>query len=296
MTSIFGIKEQIDHDPYLGRQLVEECDHIIINHLHTDKNGVEGTQVDADEPLTINEYLTLRNGSASVLAVYGPDKMVRKIETYPAYGILPKNAEQTFALHGLMDPNIPLVTITGKAGTGKTLLALSAALEQRRGHKQVLLSRPAIPLSNRDMGYLPGDIKSKLDPYMAPLFDNIGVIREYASITQNKALSKMQEEEKLVIEPLAFIRGRSLRKMFMIVDEAQNLTPHEVKTIVTRAGEGTKIVFTGDTDQIDVPSLRHDNNGLSYLIERMKGQSLFSHVTLEKSERSGLAELAARLL
>jgi PhoH-like ATPase len=171
-----------------------------------------------------------------------------------------------------MDPNIPLVTITGKAGTGKTLLALAAALEQRRVHKQVLLSRPVIPLSNRDMGYLPGDIKSKLDPYMAPLFDNIGVIREYASPVQNKALSKMQEEEKLVIEPLAFIRGRSLRKMFMIVDEAQNLTPHEVKTIVTRAGEGTKIVFTGDTDQIDVPSLRHDNNGLSYLIERMKGQ------------------------
>ena len=191
-----------------------------------------------------------------------------------------------------------MITLTGKAGTGKTLLALATALEVRRHFRQILLTRPVVPLSNRDIGFLPGDIQSKLGPYMQPLYDNLAVIRSQFSHKSEMAvqLQKMVEEEKLAIEPLAYIRGRSLVKMFMIVDEAQNLTPHEVKTIITRAGEGTKIVFTGDIHQIDHPYLDSRSNGLTNLIEKMRGQDLYAHIDLKKGERSELAELASNIL
>ncbi len=181
------------------------------------------------------------------------------------YGITPRNAEQTFAVHALLNPEVKLVTLSGKAGTGKTLLALAAALESRTKYRQILLTRPIIPLSNRDIGFLPGDIASKIKPFMQPLYDNLGVIRGQFSEKSEmfQRLQTMLDEDKLAIEPLAYIRGRSLVKMFMIVDEAQNLTPHEVKTIITRAGEGTKIVFTGDINQIDHPYLGIHSNGLS---------------------------------
>ena len=160
------------------------------------------------------------------------------------------------------------------------------------------MARPVVPLSNKDIGFLPGDIQSKLDPYMQPLYDNLSVIQnQYQETDDNhKRISRFLEEEKLVISPLAYIRGRSLVKVFFIVDEAQNLTPHEVKTIITRAGEGTKIVFTGDIFQIDQPYLDSQSNGLSYLIEKMKGQLLYAHINLEKGERSELADLASNLL
>jgi len=191
-----------------------------------------------------------------------------------------------------------LVTISGKAGTGKTLLALAAALARRRSYRQIFMARPVVPLSNKDLGFLPGDIHSKLDPYMQPLFDNLNVIKSQfrESDDKNQRIRQFLEDEKLVISPLAYIRGRSLVKVFFIVDEAQNLTPHEVKTIITRAGEGTKIVFTGDIYQIDHPYLDSQSNGLSYLIEKMKGQPLYAHVNLQKGERSELAELASNLL
>ena len=162
----------------------------------------------------------------------------------------------------------------------------------------VLLARPVVPLSNRDLGYLPGDIEDKLDPYMQPLYDNLSVIRDQFGDRDAAAqrIQEMRESEKLVIAPLAYIRGRSLQRIYFIVDEAQNLTPHEVKTIITRAGEGTKIVFTGDIHQIDQPYLDSLSNGLSYLINRMVGQSLYAHITLEKGERSELADLASELL
>ena len=192
----------------------------------------------------------------------------------------------------------PLVTLQGVAGTGKTLLALAGALEQRRNFKQIYLARPIVPLSNKDIGYLPGDIKSKLNPYMEPLWDNLKFIQNQFGDNDKEAtrLTEMVNNEKLVITPLAYIRGRSLSNIFFIVDEAQNLTPHEVKTIITRAGEGTKILFTGDIHQIDTPYLDSQSNGLSYLIDRIKDHPLYAHVTLEKGERSELANLANELL
>jgi PhoH-like ATPase len=197
-----------------------------------------------------------------------------------------------------MNPNVNLVTISGKAGTGKTLMALAAALEIRKNYQQILLARPIVPLSNKDIGYLPGDIKSKIDPYMQPLYDNLGVIRhQFKEESQEFAkINELLNNDKLLITPLTYIRGRSLSKVYFIVDEAQNLTPHEVKTIITRAGEGTKIVFTGDPYQIDTPYLDSRSNGLTNLIDKMKGQEIYAHVTLEKGERSALAELASDLL
>jgi PhoH-like ATPase len=197
-----------------------------------------------------------------------------------------------------LNPDIRLVTVSGKAGTGKTLLALAAALEKRKYYRQIYVARPIVPLSNKDLGYLPGDIQAKLDPYVQPLFDNLGVIQDQFQETDanHRRIRELREEGKLVIAPLSYIRGRSLVKIYFIVDEAQNLTPHEVKTIITRAGEGTKVVLTGDIFQIDHPYLNSYSNGLSYLIDKMQGQNLYAHVNLEKGERSELADLASTIL
>jgi PhoH-like ATPase len=224
--------------------------------------------------------------------------MINRIQKIPAYGIEPRNAEQTFSLDALTRKDIQLVALTGKAGTGKTLLALAAALQQRRNFKQIFLARPIVPLANKDIGYLPGDVGEKIGPYMQPLFDNLAVIKNKYS-PQSKEYQKIEamlKEEKLLITPLAYIRGRSLSDIFFIVDEAQNLTPHEVKTIITRAGEGTKMIFTGDIEQIDSPYLDTGSNGLTYLADKMKGQNVFAHINLVKGERSHLAELASQLL
>ena len=215
-----------------------------------------------------------------------------------AYGIRPRNEEQKFALDALLNPRVELVSLTGGAGTGKTLLALAAALEQEHNYEQIFLSRPTVILGNQDLGFLPGDQKQKMSPFLQPLFDNLNVIKSQFRPTSKEAqrIDAMLTQEKLIIEPLAYIRGRSLGRCFFIIDEAQNLTPHEVKTIITRAGEGTKMVFTGDIFQIDQPYLDQWSNGLSHLGEKMYGQALFQHVCLRKGERSELSELAAKLL
>lgn len=246
-----------------------------------------------------NGYYILKNGSSSSLAVYNPlQDQIERIEKEFVYGIKPKNAEQAFALNALMNDNIKLVALQGVAGTGKTLLALAASLEQNKKYHQIILARPIVPLSNKEIGFLPGDAKDKIGPYMEPLWDNLKFIKSQFGENEkkHKAINELEESGKFVITPLAFIRGRSLSNIMFIVDEAQNLTPHEVKTIITRAGENTKIVFTGDVHQIDTPYLDENSNGLAYLVDRLKGQNLFAHVVLEKGERSELANLANELL
>jgi PhoH-like ATPase len=284
---------------YTGRRTVENLPTKIIDSLYANPFHVDGDKIpEVTSPLP-NENFILRNEHKSALATYDSiENQFHKIDKTPAYGITPRNSEQAFALAALINPKIQLVTLSGKAGTGKTLLALAGALEARSQFRQIYLARPIVPLSNKDIGYLPGDIQSKIDPYMQPLWDNLGVIRHQfkGNDPKSQKINEMIEEDKLVITPLAYIRGRSLQKVFFIVDEAQNLTPHEVKTIITRAGEGTKIVFTGDINQIDQPYLDKLSNGLSYLINRMTNQKIFAHITLEKGERSYLADLASDLL
>ena len=282
---------------YSGYRTIEYVSEETISQLYGDPYAFDASLVQADPPLQANECLILRNGSKSGLGIYdAASDTVQRVDRVTASGITPRNAEQTFALKVLLDDKIELVTLTGKAGTGKTLLALAAALERRRNYRQLLLARPIVPLSNKDLGYLPGDVASKVDPYMQPLWDNMGVLKLAATPNGRTTIDRMFEDKKIEIAPLAYIRGRSLVKMFFIVDEAQNLTPHEVKTIISRAGEGTKIVLTGDIFQIDHPYLDSGSNGLSYLIERMQNQRLYAHVNLVKGERSELAELASDLL
>lgn len=282
---------------YSGVSKIHNIDKDKISLLY-EHGSIEPELVGIETPVA-NHYYILKNGSSSVLSFFNPNtQLLEKLDKRPAYRITPRNAEQVFALHAIMNPDIKLVTLQGVAGTGKTLLALAGALEQKRFYKQVFLARPIVPLSNKDIGFLPGDIKSKLNPYMEPLFDNLKFIRNMFS-EQDKEFHSINEDlesEKLVIQPLAYVRGRSLSDICFIVDEAQNLTPHEVKTIITRAGENTKIIFTGDIFQIDTPYLDAQSNGLSYLIDRIKEHPLYAHIKLEKGERSELANLANDLL
>lgn len=278
---------------------IDGFDVSLIDEIYKNNNGMPVDKVFPGQTLKGNSYYILRNGNASVLACYDPfSQVVRKIEKPNVFGIYPKNAEQAFAVDALLNPNVQLVAISGKAGTGKTLLALAAALQQNKGYEFIYLARPIVALSSKDLGYLPGDVNEKVDPYMQPLFDNLGFIKRRFNMhsAENRLIDDLQKEQKLLISALAYIRGRSLSDVFFIVDEAQNLTPHEVKTIITRAGEGTKMVFTGDIDQIDTPYLDKKSNGLSHLIDKMEGQDIFAHVHLEKGERSRLADLASDLL
>src|SRR6187549_1279716 len=283
---------------YTGKTILEEVNSDMINLLY-EKGYCPPDELLGKISAIKNHYYILKSGKKSALAYYNPfNGMLEHVEKRSVYGVKPRNAEQAFAIHAALKPDIKLVSIQGVAGTGKTLLALAAALEQKREFKQIYLARPIVPLSNKDIGYLPGDIKSKLNPYMEPLWDNLKFIRSLfgEKDKEHKQLNEMVEAQKLVVCPLAYIRGRSLSNVFFIVDEAQNLTPHEVKTIITRAGENTKIIFTGDIYQIDTPYLDSQSNGLSTLIDRLKDQQLYAHITLEKGERSELANLANELL
>lgn len=281
-----------------SRRIIEDSSEELINQLYENEVATKEEVLNDFTP-EANAYYILKNGQKSVLTYYdAEEEKLFKVHKDQAFRIKPKNAEQAFALHAIMNPKVKVVTVQGVAGTGKTLLSLAGALEQRRHFHQIYLARPVVPLGNKDIGYLPGDIKSKLNPYMEPLWDNLKFIKSQFRVQDKeyKQIEEMVNQEKLLVTPLAYIRGRSLSNIFFIIDEAQNLTPHEVKTIISRAGDNTKIVFTGDVYQIDTPYLDTESNGLSYLIDRLKGKDLYAHVTLEKGERSELANLANKYL
>ena len=261
-----------------------------------------------DHVFYANQFVILEDVADSNQFVYGiydgVDNVIRMLEprTEGVWGIFPRNLEQTFALEALLDDSLSLVTISGAAGTGKTLLAIAAGLVKTTDEdvfNKLLVSRPIFPLG-KDIGYLPGDLDEKLNPWMQPIFDNLELLLGGGSGGRQKRMSKSYQElinqGMMAVEPLTYIRGRSIPNQYFVVDESQNLTPHEVKTILTRAGEGTKVVLTGDPYQIDNPYLDSRNNGLSYVIERFKDQSIAAHINLYKGERSELASTAAQLL
>lgn len=287
-TEVFGKKTRT----------LEKLDDALISTLFTD-GFIPLNKIKIKKKPISNEYFIFKGTTNNALVKF--DKNLNsfvKIEKRKVYGIEPRNAEQTFSVDALLDPNIQLVSLTGKPGSGKTLIALAAALHQKKDYTQILLARPIVPLSNNSLGFLPGDVNEKIGPYMIPLFDNLSVIKHSFSETskERKNIEDMLAAEKLLITPLAYIRGRSLSRVFFIIDEAQNLTPHEVKTIITRAGEGTKLVFTGDIQQIDSPWLDSQSNGLSNFTDKFLGQNVFAHINLIKGERSYLADLASELL
>lgn len=263
-----------------------------------------------DRNLPPNGYVILRDQHKPEIVALGKyssqtgDVLPLKVPAEGVWGIKPRNAEQAFVMDALLDDSVALVSLVGKAGTGKTLLALACGLQKTidegKYHK-LLVSRPVFPLG-KDIGFLPGEIEEKLNPWMQPIFDNIDFIVSFSGgekpqkRPQRRAWQELINQGMLHIEPLTYIRGRSLAHQFLIVDESQNLTPHEMKTIITRAGEGTKVILTGDCYQIDNPYIDSSNNGLTYVVERFKHESIASHVTLTKGERSRLAELATNLL
>ena len=297
-----------------------EADKVDISHLYS---GILNLKVDAR---TINEFYTKRQIKFDGIEIMPNHYIVLEDEKDPnhvvygrfdvhsgvvqmlenqaegVWGIYPRNIEQTFALAALLDDNIKLVTLSGNAGTGKTLLAIAAGLakttDEDEYHK-LLVARPVFPLG-KDIGFLPGDLEDKLNPWMQPIYDNLELLLSGGSHTRQKRLSKSYQElinqGMLQVEPLTYIRGRSLPNIFFVVDESQNLTPHEIKTILTRAGEGTKIVLTGDPYQIDNPYIDSQNNGLTYVIEKFRNQAIAAHVTLNRGERSELATTAATIL
>jgi PhoH-like ATPase len=263
--------------------------------------------VELDGEYRPNEFVTLRDGlnpSHTAIGRFDAEQRklvpLRKVGREGIWSIHPRNREQAFAIDALLDDNVKLVTLVGKAGTGKTLLAIAAGLQktaEENIYNRLLVSRPVFPMG-KDLGFLPGDIEEKLTPWMQPIFDNVELLLSghEGEKRHSKGYKELMAMGIMDIEPLTYIRGRSIPNQFMIVDEAQNLTPHEIKTIVTRAGEGTKIVLTGDPYQIDNPYVDSSSNGLTYVVERFKEQAIAGHVTMMKGERSDLAELAANLL
>ncbi|MBN2508939.1 MAG: PhoH family protein [Spirochaetales bacterium] len=259
--------------------------------------------LDWDLPAIANEFLWLKNPKLNDFAIgmyQSAAKQLEFVETsiLPVCGISPLNEKQAMAFRLLMDPSVQIVTLVGKAGTGKTLLAMAAGLYhvlESHEYTKVLVSRPVIPMG-KDIGYLPGAKNEKLSHWMQPLFDNLDYILSNYKKPNIKNVEALMTHNLIEVEALTYIRGRSLPHQFIVIDEAQNLSPHEIKTIVSRAGQDTKIVLTGDPQQIDSPYLDANSNGLTYLVEAFKGQEVYGHVLLDRSERSLLAELAAELL
>lgn len=303
----FGIKvqdfekERVDYNELFTGSRTENVSGELIDQFHQEKS----IPVPAGMNIQPNEFVLLQDAVNSKHAAFGWRRFDRLEKLHDGiaehvWNITPRSREQRMALHLLMDPEIPLVTLVGKAGSGKTLLALAAALElteKQNVYSRILVSRPIIPLGN-DIGYLPGDKDEKLDVWMQPIYDNLEFLlrSDKRESSARRQIEEMKRNKKLEVEALTYIRGRTIPNQFVIVDEAQNLTPHEVKTIVSRCGEGTKIVLTGDPDQIDNPYLDASSNGLTNIVEHMKHLPLSGHITLMKSERSPLAAAAAEFL
>jgi len=300
---------------YTGERIIQTTEDWIDKFYHNEELiwNVEKPNFALDyiEPIVVNEYITLKSERKSALARAHKSGRLIHIKDKKVLNITPKNREQRFTIDALLDPEIQLVTIAGRAGTGKTLLALAAGLYQvleNQLYKKLLVARPVIPMG-RDIGFLPGELEEKIKPWMQPIYDNLEFLLENdenEEIYQKEKIDKKRDIHTtldylkqmgiLDVEPLTYIRGRSIPRQFIIIDEAQNLSPHEAKTIITRAGIGTKIVLTGDYYQIDHPYLNLYTNGISYTFNKMMGQPIFAHVTLEKGERSELAELASKLM
>lgn len=270
------------------------CQDSILQSFY-EKGKIDIKELDYDTN-KIPNYFVLKPQKGESIPMYHSSNIASEIKNQKVFSLSSKNNEQLMAIDALFNPDIPLVALTGKAGTGKTLLAIAVGLKlfMDKNFDQILISSAAVPLSNKELGFLPGDSKDKVSPYMMGLFTNLSYLK---TISSNKTqIDKDLENGNIVIQALAFIRGASLHKVFFIVDEGQNITPHEIKTIITRAGEGTKIIICGDIDQIDKPELDAESNGLSNLIVKMRGQKLFAHIHFEKSVRSQLAELASNIL
>ena len=303
METVDYVKDQIDiNQLYEGWREIE-----ISNDLFSllEKAPIINWDLVLKEEPKANELIRFKNSNKEILTIYKKEREKLEKQVFAdtkVWGVFARNTEQKQAMELLMDERIKLVTLVGKAGTGKTLLAIATALEQvveRKLYKKIFIARPIVPMGN-DIGFLPGTEKEKMQPWMLPIYDNIEFL------ASNKGQTSSNEAEKVVagleslgllkVEPLTYIRGRSIPQGFIIIDEAQNLTPHEVKTIITRVGKDTKIVFTGDPDQIDNPYLDANSNGLAYIAEKMKNEILVGHIRLVKGERSEISELASRLL
>ena len=303
METVDYVKDQIDiNQLYEGWKEIE-----ISNDLFSlvEKAPIINWNLVLKEEPKANELIRFKNSNKEILTIYKKEREKLEKQVFAdtkVWGVFARNTEQKQAMELLMDERIKLVTLVGKAGTGKTLLAIATALEQvveRKLYKKIFIARPIVPMGN-DIGFLPGTEKEKMQPWMLPIYDNIEFL------ASNKGQTSSNEAEKVVagleslgllkVEPLTYIRGRSIPQGFIIIDEAQNLTPHEVKTIITRVGKDTKIVFTGDPDQIDNPYLDANSNGLAYIAEKMKNERLVGHIRLVKGERSEISELASRLL
>jgi len=298
--------EDYESDKVSIEQLYTGTAEVLVDSTSVDTFYGQG-YLDIEGDYSANQCLTLveeTNRSHTAIGRYNPAlgrllPLIR-VPKEGLWGIHPRNREQQFAFDLLLNEDIQLVTLVGKAGTGKTLLALAAGLHltaDENTYSRLLVSRPVFPLG-RDLGFLPGDVEEKLAPWMQPIFDNVelllGSVEERGK--RKRGYRELVDMGLLEIEALTYIRGRSIPNQYLIVDEAQNLTPHEIKTIITRAGEGTKVVLTGDPYQIDNPYVDADSNGLTYTVEKFKEQEIAGHVTLSKGERSPLAELAANLL
>lgn len=306
-ANAFGIdaddytKDRIEYkDAYVGMVELEVSPQVI------DRFFAEGHVKLEKHNLHPNECVHLSSANQSALGIYKKEMDWVQELTFPTvhpWGIRPKNREQRFAMDLLLNDDIKIVTVTGKAGTGKTLLALAAGLHkvtEEQVYWRLLVARPVVPMG-RDIGYLPGDKDEKLRPWMQPIYDNLDLMLHGGNGRRDRneldmSIKFLEQKEFIQIEPLTYIRGRSIPDQYLIVDEAQNLTKHEIKTIITRAGKGTKIILTGDPEQIDNPYLDENSNGLTYVADRFKDVNIAAHISLSKGERSELAEIGAKVL